>query len=131
MIIGDSVHATELSEVQLLSQPHMQSFGSSVAVSPMPNPTAPTAKFTTRCVGETRSEIHARSLFFASVQSSVVTAPPKREPTWVAVPPNTIITYGPVGGRVVTTVIGKLDSCARTPSVTSWISWLRLARLVW
>src|SRR6185436_4985084 len=75
----------------------------------------------TRWVGVTPSEIHATSLGRRSSQSSAFTAPLYCEPTWFICPPNTIITYEREFGRVVTTVTGNCESCARTPLTIAWI----------
>src|SRR5213078_3367269 len=91
--IGEpSLHGTVLSRWQPLSQLHMQSFGSVVAVRPRPKPIAPIAVLIAAWGAGTLSEIQARSLGRVSPQSRVLTPPPKFEPTSPRTPPNTIMT---------------------------------------
>ena len=116
LIIGDSLHATVLFEVQTLAQPHMQSSGSAVAVRPSPNPIAPTAKFTTRCVG---ADVvgDPRDVALGGVaavelvdRAAVVRADLARQRRRTR---SSRTVRSP--DACVTTVTGKLESCARTP----------------
>ena len=102
---------------QVLPQPHMQSSGSRVAVSPMPRPTAPITRLITCLLGVALSEIQATSLCWASVQSSVLTAVLNCEPIWLGWPPSTTITYSPLAGRAVTTVIGNIANEGSQPII--------------